>query len=609
MEADTGTLRVEWVDIDQVFLNPANPRHNDEAVPQVAASLRRFGWRQPIVVKPSGEVIAGNTRLKAAKALGMKRVPVTRFEGPDIEAVAYAIADNRTHEFAEWDEPALARILQELQAEDALDGVGFTDADLDDLAAQLDALDVSVNEIEDPGAEEPPENPVSRTGDLWILDHHRLLCGDSTKSEDLARLMDGRQAVLLSTDPPYCVNYTGMDRPIHDGKPSGKDWSHLYREVDIEDLGQFLDAVFSSCLPHVKTDAAIYVWHAHVQQPVIAATFEKHGLLLHQVLVWVKPTATFGHSYYRWRHEPCAFSGWKKGHKPNHGLGKLESVWEVDWEGKSRVVGRQRASHDEAPAAFRDPHGAAHPARPDRAGAVLRIRKPDPGRGAARPEMPGPGDPACVRGRGHPSVGKGDRKESLSRGDEPRLRGSGQGTGEPEGRGVMARRKLPVDAFEHYFALGHERSYRAVADHYRVSKTAVANLAEREKWQAQVIARERQAREALEQKSVETLEQMNERHIKLCKLIQKKALDALRSMPISAAMEAVRAMDLSIKQERLVRGEPTDRNAVDVEQVIKREYERWLEPVEDEDQNGGEPVTEDHGATSEAKEPDEGGTS
>ena len=340
MEADTGTLRVEWVDVDQVFLNPANPRHNDEAVPQVAASLRRFGWRQPIVVKSSGEVIAGNTRLKAAKALGMKRIPVTRFEGPDIEAVAYAIADNRTHEFAEWDEPALARILQELQAEDALDGVGFTDADLDELAAQLDALDVSVNEIEDPGVEEPPENPVTRPGDLWVLDHHRLLCGDSTKAEDVARLLDGREAALLSSDPPYCVNYTGNDRPIHDGKPSGKDWSHLYREVDIADLGQFMDAVFSACLPHVKPDAAIYIWHAHVQQPVIAAAFEKHDLLLHQVLVWVKPTATFGHGYYRWRHEPCAF-GWKRGHKPTHGLGKLESVWEVDWEGKSRVVGNE----------------------------------------------------------------------------------------------------------------------------------------------------------------------------------------------------------------------------------------------------------------------------
>lgn len=77
-----------------------------------------------------------------------------------------------------------------------------------------------------------------------------------------------------------------------------------------------------------------------MQQPVIAATFERHGLLLHQVIVWVKPTATFGHCFYRWRHEPCAY-GWRRGHKPDHGLGKLETVWEVDWEGKSRVVGNE----------------------------------------------------------------------------------------------------------------------------------------------------------------------------------------------------------------------------------------------------------------------------
>jgi len=129
-----------------------------------------------------------------------------------------------------------------------------------------------------------------------------------------------------------------MDRPVHDGRPSGKDWSHVYREVDIKDLGQFLDGVLSAVLPHVVDDAAVYMWHAHLQQPVIAATFEKHGLLLHQILVWVKPVATFGHSYYRWKHEPCAF-GWRKGHKPAHGFGQLDSVWEVDWEGKARIHG------------------------------------------------------------------------------------------------------------------------------------------------------------------------------------------------------------------------------------------------------------------------------
>ena len=147
----------------------------------------------------------------------------------------------------------------------------------------------------------------------------------------------------------------------------------------------------------------------------------------------------------------------------------------------------------------------------------------------------------------------------------------------------MSRRKLPMDAFEYYFALGHERSYQSVADYYGVSKTAVANLADKEKWQNQVIERERQARASMEKKSIETIEEMNERHLKLCKFIQKKAFDALLTMPLSAAMDAVRAVDLSIKQERLVRGEPTDRNAVSIEEIIKREYENWLEPVPQEE--------------------------
>jgi DNA modification methylase len=149
--------------------------------------------------------------------------------------------------------------------------------------------------------------------------------------------MAGERARLFSTDPPYCVNYTGNDRPIHEGKPSGKDWSHVYREIDIKDLGAFMDGVFVACLPNVDPDAAMYVWHAHVQQPTIAAAFERHGLLLHQILVWVKPCATFGHCYYRWRHEPCAF-GWRRGNMPKHGHGAMDTVWELDWEGKARIT-------------------------------------------------------------------------------------------------------------------------------------------------------------------------------------------------------------------------------------------------------------------------------
>ena len=103
---------------------------------------------------------------------------------------------------------------------------------------------------------------------------------------------------------------------------------------------QFLDGVLTACLPHVEDAAPIYMWHAHVQQPTVAAAFARHGLLLHQVLVLVKPCAVFGHSYYRWRHEPCAF-GWRQGSKPEHGVGQLDTVWEVDWEGKQRVVGNE----------------------------------------------------------------------------------------------------------------------------------------------------------------------------------------------------------------------------------------------------------------------------
>jgi DNA modification methylase len=330
-------LAVEWVPIDRVFLSPTNPRRNDDAVPHVVASLRRFGFQQPIVARRgTGEVIAGNTRLKAATSLGLREVPVAWFDGSDLDATAFSIADNRTAEFAEWDNVSLGKLLEQLRAEDGLEGVGFDDGEIDRLLKEIDA-DARGADLEDPGEQEPSENQVTRRGDLWLLGDHRLLCGDSTSPADVARVMDGELADLWAHDPPYCVNYTGNDRPIHDGKASGKDWSHLYNEVDIKDLGVFLDGVFAAALPHLRPDAPIYVWHAHVQQPTIAAVYERHGLLLHQVLVWVKPTATFGHSYYRWRHEPCAF-GWRKGKKPAHGFGQLDSIWEADWDGKARLA-------------------------------------------------------------------------------------------------------------------------------------------------------------------------------------------------------------------------------------------------------------------------------
>jgi DNA modification methylase len=330
-------LKIRRVPLGALHLDPANARvHGPENLEAIVASLRRFGQAEPLVVQQkTGRVIGGNGRLVAMQRLGWKECDIVEVDVDDLNATALGIALNRSASLGEWNEETLAKLLQELKAEDALDGVGYSDEDIDRLLAGIE--DETPGVVDDPGPEAPPEEPVTRPGDLWLLGDHRLLCGDSTKADDLARLMQGEKAMLMATDPPYCVEYTGAERP----EDSGKDWSHVYREVDIKDLGEFLRGVFRAVLPHLADSAGIYVWHAHLQYPVLDRVFEEFGILRHQPIVWVKPSSTFTYSYYRWAHEPCLF-GWRKGHKPPHYLeNSMTTVWEVDWEGKSRVVGNE----------------------------------------------------------------------------------------------------------------------------------------------------------------------------------------------------------------------------------------------------------------------------
>ncbi|MCC7169758.1 MAG: DNA modification methylase, partial [Planctomycetes bacterium] len=198
-------LSVEWVALDRLHPNPSNPRLNDAAVEHVAASLRRFGFQQPLVAQRSGVIVAGHTRYKAAKSLGMAEVPVAWFEGSETEAAAYGIADNRTHEYASWDEPALAKLLQGLRAEDALEGVGFTSEELDDLMARIDLETSGLLDGGEDDVPAPPDAATTRSGDLWVLGDHRLLCGDSSKEHDLDRLLGGQSIHLVHVDPPYNV--------------------------------------------------------------------------------------------------------------------------------------------------------------------------------------------------------------------------------------------------------------------------------------------------------------------------------------------------------------------------------------------------------------------
>lgn len=140
----------------------------------------------------------------------------------------------------------------------------------------------------------------------------------------------------------------------------------------------------------------------------------------------------------------------------------------------------------------------------------------------------------------------------------------------------MASKIPPDEAFEFYFALGPSRSYQAVAERYGVTKRGVTKLATRDHWQKRVAEREEKARQASDQTAVETLRDLNVRHLKMFRTIEAKALETLRGMPLDRAIDAIRAMDLAIKGERLVLGEPTERTATDIEAIIKREHERWL---------------------------------
>ncbi|HLF28208.1 MAG TPA: DNA methyltransferase [Anaerolineae bacterium] len=150
--------------------------------------------------------------------------------------------------------------------------------------------------------------------------------------------MDGKQAALVSTDPPYLVDYTGDDRPR-----KSKDWSGSYREVDIKNVEGFIRGFVQTALAHSRDNAAWFVWHASRRAALLERLLVECGLIVHQTLIWFKPTPTFTYSLYAWSNEPC-FLCWRQGHKPYMIPGwfnQLHSnVWEVDWEGKSRASDR-----------------------------------------------------------------------------------------------------------------------------------------------------------------------------------------------------------------------------------------------------------------------------
>ena len=216
-------MKYETATIASLMLDPANVRtHDSKNLESIKASLARFGQQKPIIVNSKGIIVAGNGTMMAAKMLNWSSVEIVRTDLEGAEAIAYAIADNRTAELAGWDEAALAQQLAALQIDDEelANIAGFTDA-------EIEAMILDGKEIEEDEVPEPPADPITKTGDLWLLGTHRVLCGDSTKAEDLERLMAGAKADLCFTSPPY-----GQQRDYtEEVKAKVADWDGLMRGV------------------------------------------------------------------------------------------------------------------------------------------------------------------------------------------------------------------------------------------------------------------------------------------------------------------------------------------------------------------------------------------
>lgn len=292
----TTPMSVELRPLDAVRPYANNPRQNDDAVEAVAESIRRFGFRQPIVVDADGVIVAGHTRFRAAQRLGLATVPVHVATDltPD-EVRAYRLADNKTAELASWDDAMLSIEL------DALRGAGIDwtllGFDEEELAKLL--APAGTEGLTDPDAvPEKPVDPITKPGDLWLLGKHRLLCGDSTSATDVARLLDGAVPALMVTDPPYGVEYdpewrmdaglTGntarMGKVMNDDRA---DWTEAWK-------------LFPG-------DVA-YVYHAGVFASTVQQSLERAGFAIRAQIIWAKDRLALSRGDYHWQHEPCWYA-------------------------------------------------------------------------------------------------------------------------------------------------------------------------------------------------------------------------------------------------------------------------------------------------------------
>lgn len=296
-------LKVEMWPIERCIPYCRNPRKNDEQVDRMASAIREFGFRIPIVAKSDGSLVDGHLRLKAAQKLGLKEVPVALAdELTEAQVKAFRILANKSANWAEWEPDLLKLELQELQELDFdLELTGFELPELEDILGE-GAGGGTEGQTDPDAVPEAQEEPVSRLGDVWLLGRHRLMCGDSTDAGSVALLMNGSNADLLLTDPPYNVSYEGATKDR---------LTILNDSMDDEKFRSFLADAFKAADTVMKNGAAFYIWHADSEGYNFRGAVRDTGWMVRQCLIWVKNSMVLGRQDYQWKHEPC--HGWKDG--------------------------------------------------------------------------------------------------------------------------------------------------------------------------------------------------------------------------------------------------------------------------------------------------------
>jgi site-specific DNA-methyltransferase (adenine-specific) len=294
--------KIEQRSVAKLIPYASNSRtHSDAQVAQIAASIKEFGWTNPILVSGDNSIIAGHGRLMAARKLDMEEVPVIVLDHlSKAQQRALVIADNQLALNAGWDMNMLKAEIEDLNLENFnLELLGFDDDFLDGL---LETAPSGGNTDED-AVPEVPVTPKTVLGDIWLLGDHRLMCGDSTSIDALEKLTEKRLVDMWLTDPPYNVAYEGGTK---------EKLTIQNDSMADNDFRQFLRDAYVAADSVMKPGAVFYIWHADLEGYNFRGAAKDAGWQVRQCLVWKKSSLVMGRQDYHWQHEPCLY-GWKEG--------------------------------------------------------------------------------------------------------------------------------------------------------------------------------------------------------------------------------------------------------------------------------------------------------